>query len=300
MTRKPGKIQQRFRPPILNKSLMHTIDGLWSIFVTKLSGYHIHIYYSRLEWSEMILGQFEKITFLGRTPYRWFTTSKGMKGKELSRQPMVSLQYGSVSSILIRCFPSTTEIRYQWKLPGGCIEEYHNPPHQKLIHHSQHHGWWRGFYKYIQELLPLLVVFVHSPTTSLHAYDNNDVFLHKWAPLNKQSMQLVYTGGCCSWLKKIINPWRNATARWWDRFHWIGKNPTNGDSEHSCSWRRSPSWIQKFRKRIHAVHSFLWLQPLLSHPLLLKHCCQHCQTASPTAMHPPVMLEQIPLIFCSW
>jgi hypothetical protein len=36
---------------------------------TKLSGYHIHTKKSRLDHPKMILGPFEKITFLGQTPY---------------------------------------------------------------------------------------------------------------------------------------------------------------------------------------------------------------------------------------
>ncbi len=84
-TIKPRKIQKLFRPLIPNESLTHPLEGFWSIFFTKLSGYHINTQQSRLDQSKMILGPFEQIRFFGPDPLlqdiitRWWSSYRMLK-----------------------------------------------------------------------------------------------------------------------------------------------------------------------------------------------------------------------------
>ncbi len=113
------------------------------------------------------------------------------------------------------------------------------------------------------------------------------------------------TTGCCGWLGKCMNPWRNDTAKWMNRFKnifleghlfdttvaaiSIGKAKTQpvvlvNTLVHEG---KSPSWILKSRKWINAVCSVLQLHPLLSRPLL--HQCRH--TAPHIATYSPVIVR---------
>jgi hypothetical protein len=54
---------------VRNSSIFDVPNGLvMGIFSTKLSGNHIDTYYSKLEYSNMELGLFEKITFFPPDP----------------------------------------------------------------------------------------------------------------------------------------------------------------------------------------------------------------------------------------